>query len=86
MEKYNIKKVVVVADRGLNNKVNTETLNRMDIDYVFAFKAKGTTKELKEKILNIDERKPFIYYDDCGCEQEISIKSAWYSDFYFQFD
>ncbi len=83
-EKYNIKKVVVVADRGLNNKVNTETLNRMGIDYVFAFKAKGTTKELKEKILNIDERKPFIYYDDCGCEQEISIKSAWYSDFYFQ--
>ena len=83
-EKYNITKVVVVADRGLNNKINTETLNRMGIDYVFAFKAKGTTEELKEKILGVEDKKPFIYYDDDGCQQETSIGTAWFSDFNFQ--
>ncbi len=83
-QKYNITKVVVVADRGLNNKVNTETLLRMGMDFVFAFKAKGTTKELKEKILNVDEKKSFIFYDENGNEKEVSTETAWYADFYYQ--
>ena len=54
------------------------------MDFVFAFKAKGTTKGLKEKILNVDEKKSFIFYDENGNEKEVSAETAWYADFYYQ--
>ena len=49
-EKYNLKKVIVAADRGLNSGKNLLLLKELGLDYVMAYKLKGAKKEIKEKL------------------------------------
>ena len=49
-EKYKLKKVIVAADRGLNSGKNLLLLKELGLDYVMAYKLKGTKKEIKEKL------------------------------------
>lgn len=49
-EKYKLKKVIVAADRGLNSGKNLLLLKELGLDYVMAYKLKGSKKEIKEKL------------------------------------
>ena len=49
-EKYKFKKVIVAADRGLNSGKNLLLLKELGLDYVMAYKLKGSKKEIKEKL------------------------------------
>lgn len=51
-EKYNVKNIVITADRGLNSKSNLLKIKEMGFDYVMAYKIKSANKQLEEKIFN----------------------------------
>ena len=62
-EKYNLKKVIVAADRGLNSGKNLLLLKELGLDYVMAYKLKGAKKEIKQSLFNDDftKEKEFKY-------------------------
>lgn len=49
-EKYQLEKVIVAADRGLNSGKNLLLLKELGLDYVMAYKLKGAKKEIKDKL------------------------------------
>lgn len=50
-EKYNLEKIVIVADRGLNGKDNLEYLVKQNHDFVIGFTLKKSTQEIKRQAL-----------------------------------
>lgn len=50
--KFNLDKVVIVADRGLNSKINLKLIKDAGYDYLMASKIKSMSKEMKDKILD----------------------------------
>ncbi len=52
--KFSIDKVVIVADRGLNSKMNLKYIKDAGYDYLMASKIKSMGAKVKEKILNIN--------------------------------
>ncbi len=52
--KYNIKKVTIVADRGLNSSHNLLDLKSREFEYIVGSKIKNLNKKLKETVLDID--------------------------------
>ncbi len=53
-ERYNIGKVVLVADAALMNKVNLQELDNQGIKYIIAARIKNAKKEVKAAILDIN--------------------------------
>lgn len=51
--KFQIDTVVIVADRGLNSKLNLKAIKDAGYDYLMAVKIKSMGKEIQEDILNI---------------------------------
>ena len=68
-DKYNIDKVVYVADSGMfnnNNLSELETLEEHDFNYIVGARIKNLTKEIKEKITNRDN------YTELNSEIEVA--------------
>lgn len=53
-ERYNIEKVVLVADAALMNAINLEELDRRKMKYIIAARVKNTNADLKKLIFNLD--------------------------------
>lgn len=67
-EKYNIDKVVYVADSGMFNSANLKELDELeeyDFNYIVGARIKNLTKSVKEKIINRDN------YQELNADKEI---------------
>ena len=53
--RFNIDTVVIVADRGLNSKLNLKAIKDAGYDYLMASKIKSMNTDIKNKILNIED-------------------------------
>jgi transposase len=53
-EKYRLKKIVIVADRGLNSGDNLEYLYREGHDFVISYTLKRSSQELKAMVLDAE--------------------------------
>lgn len=49
---YKIKKVIIVADRGLNSKSNLSMIKKLGFEYILAFKVRSAPVEVKREILS----------------------------------
>lgn len=49
---YKIKKVIVVADRGLNSKSNLSMIKKLGFEYILAFKVRSAPSDVKGAILS----------------------------------
>lgn len=54
-EKFNLRKVFLVADRAMFNKSNLDLMDSLGVDYVVAAKLKSMKSEVKKEILNFAE-------------------------------
>lgn len=74
---FNIRKMIITADRGLNSKSNLAVLRKHGYDYVMAYKIRTASREIKEmitdrsdyKVLNAD-----ILYKETNLEQSIRLE------------
>jgi transposase len=51
-EQYGIKKLIIVADRGLNSKKNLLFLKSLGFEYIMSYKIRSGSKKAKEMVLN----------------------------------
>ena len=51
-KKYGIRNIVIVADRGINNKLNLKKIIDKKYGYIFASKIKTMSKDIQQQILN----------------------------------
>lgn len=51
-EKFNISKVIIVSDRGLNSGENLLKIKNANCDFIVGFRIKNTSKEIKDEILD----------------------------------
>jgi len=51
-EQYGIKKIILVADRGLNSKGNLLFLKSLGFEYIMSFKIRSGSKKVKEMVLD----------------------------------
>lgn len=58
-EKYNIKKVTIVADRGLNTGINLSDLKDEGYEYIVGSRLKNLGKKMQSKVLDIDSYEAF---------------------------
>lgn len=56
--RFNIRQVVIVADRGINNKLNLFAIKQAGFDYIVGTRLKNLTTELKEQVLDIGTYSP----------------------------
>ncbi len=63
-EKYNLKEVIIAADRGLNSGKNLKLIKELGLDYVMAYKLRGAKKEIKDE----------LFTDGYTYEQEFKYK------------
>ncbi|WP_282926623.1 IS1634 family transposase [Helcococcus kunzii] len=49
---FNVKKMILTADRGLNSKRNLAILRRHGYDYIIAYKIRTATKDIKEMVID----------------------------------
>jgi len=62
--KFNLDKVVIVADRGLNSKINLKHIKDAGYDYLMAVSIKSLSKEMKDAILDIDSYTNILSKED----------------------
>jgi len=53
-KRFTIGKVIIVADRGINSKINLMHIKDKGYDYIFASRIKTLKKDIKEEIFNKD--------------------------------
>jgi len=51
-ERFGIRRVIIVADRGLNSKLNLKRIKEKGYDYIVSSRIKSMKKEIQEAILN----------------------------------
>jgi transposase len=51
-ERFGIRRVIIVADRGLNSKLNLKRIKEKGYDYIVSSRIKSMRKEIQETILN----------------------------------
>lgn len=61
---YNLEKLIVVADRGLNSNENLQGLMDIGCDFILAQKVKNCTSDQKEFILSEENWEKFTLNDD----------------------
>lgn len=67
-KRFGIRKVIMVADRGINSKMNLKKITDRGYDYIFASRIKNLKKELRQE----------IFKDDYQQRGEISYKVISY--------
>lgn len=50
--RFGIRKVVIVADKGINSKANLKMITDRGYGYIFAFRIKSASKKIKDEIFN----------------------------------
>ena len=68
-ERFTINKVVIVADRGLNSKLNFKKIKDKGYEYIVGSKLKNMPKKNKDEALNLDN-----YYYTCENPDNNSLK------------
>ncbi len=63
-DRYNLEKVVIIADRGLNGKENLEFLTKENHDFVIAYTLKKSNAEIKKLALDNNGWENVKYSDD----------------------
>lgn len=53
-ERFNISKVVIVADRGINNKINLGCIKEKGYDYIVASRLKNAKRTVIDEVLNLE--------------------------------
>jgi len=53
-ERFGIRKVIIVADRGINSKINLKKIVDKKYSYVFASRLKSMKEDIKQEIFNED--------------------------------
>lgn len=59
LQGVNLDKIVYVADSGMFNKVNLQTLDEYNLDYIVGARIKNLSKEITEQILDMESYKEF---------------------------
>lgn len=78
-EKYNINRVIVAADRGLNSGKNLLLLKELGIDYIMAYKLKGAKKDIKNELFKDDfQTEKDFKYKTISHVKEITIDKVKY--------
>ena len=62
--KFNLDKVVIVADRGLNSKINLKYIKDAGYDYLMAVSIKSLSKKMKDVILDKDSYTNILTKED----------------------
>jgi len=62
--KFNLDKVVIVADRGLNSKINLKYIKDAGYDYLMAVSIKSLNKKMKDTILDKESYKNILATKD----------------------
>lgn len=76
-KKFNISKITVVADKGLNSKGNIDSLVKLGCDYVFlSSKVRGASDDIKQQVLDPSGRQSIIRVNEDG---EINDK-GWFKE------
>lgn len=70
-KRFGIRKVIIVADKGINSKINLKKITDKGYSYIFASRLKRVKKDIKKEIFNKDG------YQDMG---EISYKVITYTN------
>jgi len=65
--RFGIRNVIIVADRGLNSKLNLKRIKDKEYDYIVASRLKGMKKGIQESILN--EEGYVIVKEKAGTEE-----------------
>ncbi|PSJ71452.1 IS1634 family transposase, partial [Sphingobacteriales bacterium UPWRP_1] len=63
---FNIRKVIVVADKGLNSKQNFHLIRQAGYDYIVSARLKSMPKELVQKILDTNDMETKAVCEDTG--------------------
>lgn len=58
--RFQIRQVVIVADRGINSKLNLYAIKEAGFDYIVGTRIKNLPKAIQEKILNRDEYRSLV--------------------------
>ena len=56
-KRFAIRKVIIVADRGINSKINLKKITDRGYDYIFASRIKSMKKEVRQEIFKDDYHK-----------------------------
>ena len=54
-ERFNIDRIIVVADKGMNSKINLEKIKDMGFRYIISSRLKSMNKELLKKVLSKED-------------------------------
>jgi transposase len=54
-ERFNINKVIIVADKGLNSKLNLKTIKLKGYEYIVSSRLKSMSQKVKNEALNLDQ-------------------------------
>jgi transposase len=74
-KRYEIGKVILVADAALMNRINLQELDKSDIKYVIAARVKNANKSLKQAIFDISDYKSISKTIGDGDETKEEIKA-----------
>lgn len=72
-EKYQIEKVICVADTGMMNQVNLTEIQEADYEYIFGERLKNLSQGIQNEILNLSNYQTINIEDISNCE-EIKIR------------
>lgn len=50
--RFSLREVIIVADRGINTKINLKTIKDMGLDYIVGSRLKSLDKSMKNKVLD----------------------------------
>ncbi|MFA4937526.1 MAG: IS1634 family transposase [Patescibacteria group bacterium] len=75
-KRYEIGKVVLVADAALMNKINLQELDKRNIKYIIAARIKNANKSIKQAVFDISNYKSIskTIESDGGLKEEIKAK------------
>lgn len=73
-QRFGIRRVIIVADRGLNSKLNLKKIADKGYGYIVASRIKNMTKRIQEEILNTDG------YTELDPEEKICYKVIDYTN------
>lgn len=75
-KKFNVRKFIVVADKGLNSKSNIDSLVKLGHDYVLSSKVRGASADIQAQVLDPEGRVPWIKTDADG----VVINQGWFKE------
>ena len=73
-ERFSIRRLILVADKGINSAENLHLIKESGYDYIVSSKIKNSSKEFKEKIFTKDGYNVILLSDDEDEKKEKKIK------------